>query len=287
MSRRRPFKIEIFVAEGLPDGLRLVTKSGWIGQGIVCPRGRYTEVKGRDEFSRSGVYFLVGHDGDPLPKLYVGESEMLRNRLDIHHRDEDFWQRAIVFTTTGTPLNKAQVKYLEARLLELAQTNKRSNLKNKTKPGLPPLSEADQAEMDGYLDELLSLLPVLGVPYFERDEPVSRDGKVYRVKGPGCKAKGFETNTGFTVQEGSLAREPTVASMKKHQTGYYRLRQDLIDEEVLETTTDGYRFARDWLFGSPSAAASVCLGRGADGPAEWKDESGTTLRENREKATQD
>ena len=39
MSSRRPFKIEIFVAEGLPDGLRLVKKSNWIGQGIVCARG--------------------------------------------------------------------------------------------------------------------------------------------------------------------------------------------------------------------------------------------------------
>ena len=37
MTNQRPFKIEIFVAEGLPDGLRLVKKSNWIGQGIVCP----------------------------------------------------------------------------------------------------------------------------------------------------------------------------------------------------------------------------------------------------------
>ena len=139
--------------------------------------------------------------------------------------------------------------------------------------------------MDGYLDELLSLLPVLGVPFFERDETPSRIRKVYRVEGPGCKAKGFETNTGFTVQEGSLARDPTVPSMKENQAGYYHLRQDLIDDEVLEETTDGYRFGRDWLFGSPSAAASVCLGRGANGLTEWKDESGTTVRENREKAT--
>jgi len=31
----------------------------------------------------------------------------------------------------------------------------------------PVLSEADQAEMEGYTDELLSILPVLEIPFFE------------------------------------------------------------------------------------------------------------------------
>ena len=286
MTNQRPFKIEIFVAEGLPDGLRLVTKSNWIGQGIVCPRGRYSHAKKRDEFSRSGVYLLVGQDGDQLPKLYVGEAEKVKNRLDLHYANKDFWQQAIVFTTKGTALNKAQVKYLEARLLESAKACGRAKLQNAVKSHPPTLSEADRAEMDGYLDELLSLLPVLGVPFFERDDKPSGDRRVYRVEGPGCKATGFETNTGFTVQKGSLAREPTVPSMKKKASGYYHQRQDLIDDEVLEKETDGYRFTKDWLFGSPSAAASVCLGRSANGLTEWKDESGTTLKANREEATQ-
>ena len=101
------------MADGRPDGLRLVEKSNWSGVGIVCPRGRYSWAKKeRDEFSRSGVYLLVGQNGDPLPKLYVGESETVKKRLDQHYANKDFWQQAIVFTTKGTPLNKAQVKYL-------------------------------------------------------------------------------------------------------------------------------------------------------------------------------
>ncbi len=286
MTNRRPFKIEIFVAEGLPDGLRLVKKSNWIGQGIVCPRGRYSEAKKRDEFSRSGVYLLVGQDGEELPKLYVGEAERVKSRLDLHYANKDFWQQAIVFTTKGTVLNKAQVKYLESRLLALARACGRAKLQNAVKSHPPSLSEADQAEMDGYLDELLSLLPVLGVPFFERDETPSGDRKIYRVMGPGCKATGFETNTGFTVQKGSLAREATVPSMKAKARGYYRQRQELIDGRVLEKQSDGYRFTKDWLFGSPSAAASVCLGRAANGLVEWKDESGITLKANLEEATQ-
>ena len=284
MSRRRPFKIQIFVAEGMPEGLRLVQKSNWIGQGIVCPRGRYTEVKSRGEFSRSGVYLLVGRDGDQLPTVYIGEAEQVRSRLNQHYSEKDFWQEAIVFTTTGTPLNKAQVKYLEARLVELARKQNRSKLENTVLPKRPGLAEPDQAEMEGYLDELLSLLPVLGVAFFEEAEAQVESRKIYRLQLKGCDATGFETNTGFTVRKGSLARAKTVGSMKQHVPGYYRLRQELISEGALEKTSEGYRFTTDHPFASPSGAASVCSGRSANGLTEWTDESGTTLKANREKA---
>ena len=286
MSNRRPFKIQIFVAEGLPEGLRLVQKSNWIGQGIVCPRGRYAEVKDRDEFSRSGVYLLVGRDGDQ-PRVYIGEAEEVRGRLTKHHNEKDFWQEAIVFTTTGTPLNKAQVKYLEARLVELARKYKRSRLENSNVPRQPGLAEPDREEMEGYLDELLSLLPVLGVAFFEEREAPVEGLKIYSLKMKGCSAKGFETNTGFTVLRRSLARAKTLDSMKQRVPSYYRQRRELIGDGVLVLDKDsqGYRFTRDWSFTSPSAAAAICYGGSANGLTAWKDDSGNTLKANREEAT--
>ena len=286
MTNPRPFKIQVFVAEGLPDGLRLVQKSNWIGQGIVCPRGRYAEVKSREEFSRSGVYLLVGQDGNQLPVVYIGEAEQLRSRLNHHYSNKDFWQEAIVFTTTGTPLNKAQVKYLEARLVELAKKYKRSKLENTVQPQRPGLAEADQAEMEGYLDELLSLLPVLGVGFFEHVEAPARGRKVYSLHLKGSSAKGFETNTGFTVLKGSLARGKTLPAMKQGVPSYYRQRQELISDGVLEKIPEGYRFTTDWPFTSPSGAASVCNGGAASGLTAWRDESGVSLKEDREKATE-
>lgn len=285
MTGRRPFTIQIFVADGLPEGLRLVSKSNWIGQGIVCPRDRYSQVKRRDEFSQSGVYLLVGQDGDRLPKLYVGEAEKVKNRLDSHYTNKDFWQQAIVFTAKEPPLNKAHVKYLEARLLELAKKHGRSNLQNSGASRRPGLSEAEQATIEGYLDELLSLLPVLGVTFFEPDETPGLGRRVYYLEGLGCSAKGFEVNTGFKVLQESLARAEPVASFKKQQPGYYRQRQELIDDATLRKTADGYLFTKDWVFGSASAAAAVCLGRSATGLKEWKDESNISLRANRKKET--
>ena len=285
MTGRHPFTIQIFAADGLPVGLRLVSKSNWIGQIIVCPRARYSQVKSRPEFSQSGVYLLVGQDGDRLPKLYVGEAEKVKNRLDSHYRNKDFWQQAIVFTTKGPPLNKAHVKYLEASLLELAKKHGRSKLQSSGASRRPRLSEAEQATMEGFLDELLSLLPVLGVTFFEPDETPGLDRKVYYLKGRGYSAKGFEVNTGFKVMQESLARAEPLEAFEKHGPYYYRQRQELIADGTLRKTAEGYRFTKDWLSGSPSAAAAVCVGGNANGLKVWKDKSGTSLKDNRKKET--
>jgi hypothetical protein len=283
MTTPRPFNIRIFVAEGLSDGLRFVEKSNWVGLGIVCPRGRYPQVKKRKEFSGSGVYILVGNEGDDdRPTLYVGEAETVRNRLDSHHANKDFWQQAIVFTTKGDPLNKAEVQYLEACLVELATENRRCRLDNSNAPNRPGLSEADKAEIQGYLDELLSLLPVLGIDAFERVEASSPSRRIYHLKAKECDAKGFETNTGFAVLLGSLARGSTVPSMKEHALSFFNRRRQLIDDGVLLPCDEGLRFSVDHEFPSCSQAAAVVLGRNANGRVEWKDAEGVTLKEHQE-----
>jgi len=286
MTKRRSFKINILVIDGIPDGLRLVEKSNWNGLGIVCPRGRYSKAKRREEFSRCGVYLLVGKDEGLLPDLYVGEADQVRSRLDTHNSDDkkEFWQKTFIFTTRGTPLNKAQVKYLEARLVELADTSGRSNLQNKTKPQRPKLSEADEAEMEGYMDELLTILPVLEIPYFEPRKAILVNSTTYYLKDKDTDAQGTEATEGFIVLEKSTVRGKVTPGMEKGVPGYYALRDKLIKNNVLEKSGENYRFSKDWLFNSPSAAAAVCSGKPARGPTVWKDKDGITLKENRLKA---
>ena len=283
MTDPRPFNIRIFVAEGLSDGLRFVEKSNWVGLGIVCPRVRYPLVKKREEFSGSGVYILVGNEGDDdRPTLYIGEAETVRTRLDSHHANKDFWQQVIVFTTKGDPLNKAEVQYLEALLVELATENKRCRLDNSNVPNRPGLSEADEAEIRGYLEELLSLMPILGIDAFERIEASSPSRRIYYLKAKECDAKGFETNSGFAVLSGSMARGSTVPSMKKHALSFFNRRKQLIDNGVLVPFGEGLRFSVDHEFPSCSQAAAVVLGRNANGRIDWKDAKGVTLKEHQE-----
>ena len=94
------FSLRIFVADGDPDGLRIVDKSNWIGKALVFPRALLPQVKVRPELAQTGVYLLLGPrpDGEG-DMLYVGEGDPIRPRLESHYAQKDFWTRAIGFTT--------------------------------------------------------------------------------------------------------------------------------------------------------------------------------------------
>ena len=141
-----PFSLRIFVADGDPDGLRIVDKSNWIGKALVFPRALMPQVKARPELAQTGVYLLLGPrpDGEG-DMLYVGEGDPIRPRLESHYAQKDFWTRAIGFTTTTAgQLNKAHVQFLESRLIALARAAKRMPLDNANQPAEPSLSEAGQ-----------------------------------------------------------------------------------------------------------------------------------------------
>ena len=235
---------------------------------------------------RSGVYILVGQQGNDLQSIYVGEAETVRDRIDKHYVNKDFWQQAIIFTTTGRQLNKAQVKYLEACLVELAMRHGRCCLANGNQPKRPTLAEPDRVVVDGYLAEMLSLLPVLGVDAFERPDTNSPGRCAYYLKDSDCDANGWETNTGFLVRKGSFARGKARESLKEHQPGYYKMRNQLIEDRILQIDpNDGrrYRFEDDYFFSSPSQAASICKGVNTNGLTDWKDKLGVSIKENRER----
>ena len=155
MSNPTPFTLRIFIADGDPDGLRLVERSNWIGKGVVFPRALYTQVRTRDEFQQTGVYLLLGPrtEGDG-EMLYLGEGDPVRPRFDEHYAKKDFWTRAVFFVAGPGQLNKAHVQYLEAQLVSRATVAKRMALDNSNKPTEPTLSEADRADMNVFLEEL-------------------------------------------------------------------------------------------------------------------------------------
>lgn len=275
-----PFSLRIFVADGDPDGLRVVERSNWIGKALIFPRALLPRVKLRDELAQTGVYLLLGprEDGEG-EKLYIGEGDPIRPRLESHHAQKDFWSRAVCFVAAPGQLNKAHVQFLEAHLVRLAQAAKRLPLDNGNSPNEPTLSEADRADMLVFLQNMLGMLPVLGVQAFEQSAPAATpSAPVLTCKGKGVLATGYESTQGFVVKTGSLAVVATVPSMAQHVRGMYDLREELIGNGVLVTDPEGFRFAQDYVFSSPSTAAAVVLGRSANGRIEWKDALGRTLK---------
>ncbi len=280
---RRPASIKIYLAEGRPDGLRLVEKSNWTGLAVVCSRSDYVRVRQREEWARSGVYLLHGPSQEDGLRdlLYIGEADDVRYRVDSHVRGKDFWTIVVAFTSKDDNLNKAHVRYLEARLLQLALAADRAAVKNGTSPPLPRLSEADRADMEAYLDEMLVILPLLGIGMFEVIEKDAPSADRLHLAGKDAIASGVETSEGFVVFEGSLGRADTVPSLHRY---LQVLRERLLAEGVMKPEGKHLRFIKSHLFDSPSTAAAVVLGRTANGRIEWKDETGVTLRQRQEAA---
>ena len=270
------FSIRIFLPDGSQDGLRLVEKSNWTGQGIVCPRSLFPQAKTRPEFSRTGVYLLLGPPGDDgLPEAYIGEGDPILARLESHQKQKDFWTTAICFTSKDSNLNKAHVQHLESRLLELARAAKRCALDNGNAPTLPSLSEADIADTETFLSEMLLCFPVLGVTIFEAPEERPSEVTPLFIEGKGIHASGHESVGGFVVRTGSSAAAEETVSVGQNVR---ELRASLRANGVLSIGPAGWVFTQDYEFNSPSLAASVILGRSANGRTEWHDASGRTLK---------
>ncbi|TWU08374.1 GIY-YIG nuclease family protein [Stieleria varia] len=273
---QRPFSIRIFVPDGDPDGLRMVEKSNWTGIGVVFKRTGYKQVVGRPEFDRTGIYVLVGFSEDSaLPTLYIGEGDPVKERLNQHYSKKDFWDWAVFFVTKDTSLNKAHVKHLESRLLELAKTAKQCKLDN-TGSSLPPtLSEAERADMESFLLDILSIFPLLGLGVFEKTETKKKPKNLLYIEAKGIKATGYEDAKGFVVMSGS--------EMVLHETNSIHnylsvMRKDLIEKCVVELRSDRYVFIEGYAFSSPSSAAGVIKGGSANGRDDWKDKDGVSLK---------
>jgi hypothetical protein len=272
----QPYSIKIFLPGGDPDGLRLIEKSNWSGVGLTIPRALFSEARKRRELGRTGVYVLVGPPEESgLPRIYVGEGDPIRPRLEQHAAKKDFWTSCIAFTSKDENLNKAHVQYLECRLVERASRNKRCTLDNGNVPAAPSLSEADAADAEGFLAEMLLCLPVLGLGVFSTAAPVST-ARALHLGAKGVKAEGREAAEGFVVRAGSQAVREEVPSCPPYVK---ELRAALVRNGVLQPEGDALVFKQDYVFASPSAASSVILARSSNGRTAWKTTAGVTLAE--------
>lgn len=273
----RPTSIRIFLADGVPDGVRVVSKSNWTGQAVVASRTQLADALRRDELDRPGVYVLTGVDDAGNSRIYVGEADALGKRLK-QHEAKDFWTRFIAFSASDQTINKAHVRYLESRLLALAKAANQWRLENSVAPSAPPMAEADRADADWFLDEMLVILPILGVDAFESaaGDTGPTGEQTYVLDGRGGLGKGREAGEDFIVRAGSRARIDENASIHAYVTS---LRQELLSRAVMEMDGDVYVFRQDYRFSSPSTAAAVLVAGNANGRVMWKTPEGRTLKE--------
>ena len=272
-----PSTIKVFLADGPPEGLWLVTKQNWTGVALKFSRNNFKDVRQRAEFSRTGVYVLLGAPApvDEKREIYIGEATLLRNRLNTHLSQEDFWTEGVVFVAADD-FNVSHAKYLEAKLLERAKDSNRATVKNTQPMSGPSLSEAEAADMETFLREMLIVYPILGVTAFES----AREASVERLllSGPDTSAKGQRVDDGFFVFAGATGRQQAVESADAYPK-MVALRAELLASGVLKESSGKLELTQDYTFSAPSLAAAVLLGRTANGRTEWKDSDGRTLKQ--------
>tara|TARA_R110000765_G_scaffold205071_1_gene309928 strand:- start:46 stop:957 length:912 start_codon:yes stop_codon:yes gene_type:complete len=289
MTRVVGRSLELFYIDGHADGMLTAELFNWMGHVLMAPRTQLADALKRSEPKCTGVYLLLG-DKEGAPCAYIGESDDVGQRLKSHDVKKDWWTSVFFVTTSGNKLNKAHVRYLEARLIGEAKRIGRVDLDNGTAPPIPSLSEADQAKMEEFLANLLSVLPALRVDMFvERKRPSLRPAAdptpeatyvpifVLENKKHNLRAKARLEYGEFVVEAGSEARLNWEGAAHHN---YANLHSELKHSGVLKP--DGARnlFADNYAFSSPSAAAAVIDGRAANGTVEWKLEaSGETYKE--------
>jgi hypothetical protein len=277
-STARPTSIRIFLADGTPEGIRIVEKSNWTGRAVVASRAQLTDALHRDELVRPGVYVLLGPSETGTSRIYIGEADVLQDRLKLHAKQKDFWTRFVAFTSTDENLNKAHVRYLESRLVALAKAANQWEIDNHAVPAEPPLSEADRADAEWFLAEMLVIYPILSVDAFEsaaEEVPLTEGADELVLSQRGAEANGREVKDGFVVLAGSRARATLTNSVPSLVN---KLRQQLIERGVLVLDGDHLVFTQDFRFASPSLAAGTLVGGAANGREAWRSSNGKTLK---------
>ena len=302
MHHGNAFSIHTFFPYGDPSGLRVVKKDNWSGRAIAFRRERMDEATKWEDLKSTGVYILRGEE-DVGVRIYIGEADVIMKRLKKHVAKRDFWTAAVAFIRKGDNLDKAEVRYLEARLIQIAESVGRCMLDNDQRPDSQRLLEDDrEAAAEGYLEELLECLPALGISEFEpgekmppkmetedsegtidsnpsdsgpKDTPCDQRERTLRVVRRGVEARGFYLSdcSNFKVLNGATAVKEVTPSMRRPEFRGSRTLRDRLRAEgrLVENGAppDMYVLKGDYIFSSPSQAEMVLAGRAGSGLFSW------------------
>jgi predicted GIY-YIG superfamily endonuclease len=285
----------------------------WTGHVLSAPRARIVDVLRRPEVNRTGVYFLVGSDPNNLGQsiVYIGESDNVADRLAQHNRDEakNFWESTCIVTNKDANLTKAHARYLESRLIQLAKKAGRAKLENSTAPDFGYLPESDISDMEYFLEQLQTLLPVLGMDFLRLAPQLARstgvavgEAQVIGISGSDAatgydhyivgqerptiygeespeftfsdhngniRASAVEIEGQMVILKGSEARDAESPSLASNVR---LVRQQLKEAGKLVPSqkTAVLRFEEDVAFSSPSAAAQAVMATSRNGRTDWK-----------------
>ncbi|NKI26869.1 GIY-YIG nuclease family protein [Arenibacter sp. 6A1] len=274
----RPQTIQIFLPDGSPRSVKIAEITNRVVKAILVPRNKLEYIASRNELKNVGIYFLFGELAEKAkPIAYIGEAEDCLERLKQHNRTKEFWNYAVVMVSKINAFTKSHAKYLEHIAVEEAKESSTYLTENLTSPSKPFVTESMEADLLDSFDTIKILLSTLGFPIYEKIGKEQIDSKeLLFLNGRGITAEGDLIDDGFVVFKGSQAKKETTPSCHEY---LINLRQKLFKNEIIIEHNGNYQFVQDYVFGSPSTAGGVILGRSTNGWNKWKDKNGRTLDE--------
>lgn len=277
MSRAQT--IQIFLPFGDPKSVRQAEITSRTVRVFEIPRKELGLFK--DEFQESGqpaLYFLFGQDESGSDACYIGQSDLIRNRLASHAQNKEFWDRAVVAVSLTNTWTATHIQYMEHKAIERATAAGRFTFDNSQAGHSTPITKWLKADCDEFFETIDVLLATLGYSLFDKprdEEQTPRNERLYVTRN-GIRAGGTWTTEGMTVFAGSTARPAD--QEKPHTRRMWEAQQRLIHEGVLVGEGTILRFVRDHVFESPSGASCVIVGNSSNGWTEWIDANGRTLK---------
>jgi hypothetical protein len=169
----RPYTIRLFVPDGNPNSFKIIDKMNWTGVGLEISRDAWEAHKNRSEFNQAGIYILIGQDEESeLPVLYIGQGDGVKGRIELHYKNKMFWDKVLVFVSSNGGLNRAHITWLEWALIKRANETGRCKLDNNVTPNEPVLTEYEKADTKEFLNEILSVFPLVDVKVFDKAKKV-------------------------------------------------------------------------------------------------------------------
>ena len=207
----RPQTIQIFLPAGDPRGMRVAEITTRIIRVVEVPRSQLGEFIKTPEAQQVGVYFLLGELSEAgLPRVYIGQSGSICNRLVPHNQSKDFWNRVMVVISLTNSMTQTHALFLEWLAISEATKAGRYSLENGNagaRPYTPAPLEADCQEIH---ETAATLLATQGQPIFEplTNAPAFSNEKkeLFYCKGSGADGVSEYTTEGFVVLKGSRGR---------------------------------------------------------------------------------
>ena len=162
MASAKAKTINLLLDDGTLNGVISIADSSWNkGELYSAPREAIDELISSDACNRYGVYLLLSED-----MVYVGQASDLSKRIKQHIVGKAWWERVIILTTSDDSLNRSDIDYIEASLIQKAEKIGRLDCDNKNSGNKQKVTKFRQVELEQYLDEALFLLQLIGVNVF-------------------------------------------------------------------------------------------------------------------------